>query len=34
MSSASIGAKARLFAYHFELQLRLTASRNPTGLIF
>jgi hypothetical protein len=23
-----------LFAYHLELQLRLTASRKPTGLIF
>src|SRR5688572_18119379 len=34
MSSASIGAKLRLFAYHLELQLRLTASRKPTGLIF
>src|SRR5690349_15206777 len=34
MSSASIGAKVRLFAYHLELQLRLTASLKPTGLIF
>ena len=34
MSSASIGAKLRLFAYHLELQLRLTASLKPTGLIF
>src|SRR6185436_4747899 len=34
MSSASIGAKLRLLAYHLELQLRLTASRKPVGLIF
>src|SRR2546423_3103599 len=34
MSSASMGANERLFAYHFELQLRFTASRKPTGLIF
>src|SRR5690349_18375326 len=33
-SSASIGAKVLLFAYQRELQLRLTASRKPTGLIF
>jgi hypothetical protein len=34
MSSASIGANERLFAYQRELQLRLTASLNPIGLIF
>jgi len=34
MSSASIGPKLRLLAYQRELQLRLTASRNPIGLIF
>src|SRR5688572_17386985 len=33
-SSASIPAKARLFPYHLELQLRFTASRKPIGLIF
>jgi hypothetical protein len=34
MSSASIGANNLLFAYQRELQLRLTASLKPTGLIF
>ncbi len=34
MSSASIGPKFFLFAYQRELQLRLTASLKPTGLIF
>ena len=34
MSSASIGAKERLFAYQRELQLRFTASRKPIGFIF
>ena len=34
MSSASIGAKERLLAYQRELQLRFTARRKPTGLIF
>ena len=34
MSSASIGANARLLAYQREVQARLTASRKPIGLIF
>ena len=31
MSSFSVFAKCLLFANHFDVQLRLTARRNPVG---
>src|SRR3954469_1748079 len=34
MSSASMSPKSRLFAYHREFQLRVTARRKPVGWIF
>src|SRR5208282_4743045 len=34
MSSLSVVGKCLLFAYHFEVQSRLTARRKPIGLIF
>src|SRR5450432_2604490 len=34
MSSLSVGAKCLLFAYHLDVQLRLTERRNPVGCIF
>ena len=34
MSSISVGAKFLLFAYHFDVQFRLTERRKPVGFIF